>query len=147
MKEEVEKVYSTAKKMKVNANTKLQKNNNIINLLIGTLTSIIITLVTLFIYALVLTKTNVSETTIYPVILIIIAISIFIGAIISCTKLKKFGMLNGGLIALMYISIVYTLSSVMYTGFNLNLKSTIIIVISIIIGSIGGVIGINVKKK
>ena len=79
------------------------ENSIVKNVLKGSIISIVITLVFFLIFALVLTYTNISETTIFPVIVVITGISILIGSFLGCVKIRKNGLLNGGLIGLFYI--------------------------------------------
>ena len=125
-------------------NNKDEKNFS--NILKGSIISIIITLVFLVIFSLVIANTNVKESTIIPGIIIISAMSLLIGSIISPLKVSKKGLLNGALVGLIYIIILYIISSFVNQNFEINVKCLIMIVTSIIMGMIGGIIGINIKK-
>ncbi len=119
---------------------------NIINIIKGTVIAIIITLIGLLIFATVLTYTDVGEETIKPVIIVITAISILIGSGISTRKIKKMGLINGGIVGLIYILLIYIASSITGSGFSLNMYSTMMLVASVIAGILGGIIGVNMKK-
>lgn len=120
--------------------------NKIIKIGKGILISIILTLILLFVFSAVLTYSdNIPETTIPTVILIITGVSILIGSSISTIKLKKNGIINGGIIGGVYISLLYILSSILEKGFEFNTYSVIIIAISILAGMIGGIVGVNIK--
>lgn len=121
------------------------KDKNIFKIIKGSIISIIITLIALTIYAAVLSYTNVSESTMTPVVLTITGISILIGSSISSISIKKKGIINGGLVGLIYITFLYVLSSILSVGFSLNMNSIIMIVVSIVTGMIGGIIGVNLK--
>ena len=125
-------------------NNKDEKNFS--NILKGSIISIIITLVFLVIFSLVIANTNVKESTIIPGIIIISAMSLLIGSIISTLKVSKKGLLNGALVGLIYIIILYIISSFVNQNFEINVKCLIMIVTSIIMGMIGWIIGINIKK-
>ncbi len=88
---------------------------------------------------------NINDEQISTIIIIINAISILIGTTIATRKLTKNGIINGIIIAGIYIGAIYLISSFIY-GFGVNTKSIIMIITSIIIGAIGGIIGINMKK-
>ena len=122
-----------------------EKNINIINLISGTIISILLTIIFLIIYATLLSYTNISENTITPVIFIITGICILIGSSISSINLKKQGMINGGLVGLIYVIFLYVVSSIFIAGFQLTLNTIWMIIICIVTGMIGGVIGINMK--
>lgn len=132
--------------IKNNAFTQESKSRqNIIRILKGTLFSIIISLVLLLIFALVLTYTNIPETTIMPVTLIITGISILIGSMISTRKIRKNGLLNGGTVGLLYIIFLYIVSSLCFVGFSITLNSFIMLAIGAITGIAGGIVGVNKK--
>lgn len=59
------------------------------NIAKGVIISIIFTLIILFIFSILLTYTNISESFITPVIIVTTAISIFIGSSIGNFKMKK----------------------------------------------------------
>lgn len=120
-----------------------EKNNSFTQILKGVIISLISTFILLSIFAIILTFTNVSENTINPVIIIISSLSILFGSSIANSKIKKQGLINGGIIGLIYIVILYFVSSFFYCKFSLNLDSIIMIAIGIIFGIIGGIIGVN----
>lgn len=121
------------------------KDKNIFKIIKGSIISIIITLIALTIYAAVLSYTTVSESTMVPVVITITGISILIGSSISSISIKKKGIINGGLVGLIYIIFLYILSSIVFAGFSLNMNSIIMIIVSILTGMIGGIIGVNLK--
>ena len=123
-----------------------EKNKNAINILKGTIISILLRLILLTIYSALLSFTNISENTMTPVVLVMTGISILIGSSMSSINIKKQGMLNGGLAGLIYILFIYTLSSIFLVGFELNLNCILMIIIGIITGMLGGIIGVNLSK-
>ncbi len=121
------------------------KTNNILRILKGSFISIIFTLVLIFIFSIILTYTNISESVITPVIIVISAISILIGSSISTMKIKKNGLVNGLFVGLIYMLLIYLISSIINTGFALNTNSIIMILSGIVAGIIGGIVGVNIK--
>lgn len=122
------------------------KNRNAINILKGSIISILLTLILLTIYSALLSFTNISENTMTPVVLVMTGISILIGSSMSSINIKKQGMLNGGLVGLIYMLFIYTLSSIFLVGFELNLNCILMIIIGIITGMLGGIMGVNLSK-
>lgn len=116
------------------------------NVFKGIVISILITLFLLFLFSIVLTYTNVGENVIPVVIIIATIISILIGSSISTIKIKKNGILNGGIIGLIYILSIYLISSIVHVGFGVNIYAIIMIILSILAGMIGGIVGVNMKK-
>lgn len=123
----------------------VNKDSSLMKITKGLIISIGITMVLLFIFSLLLAYTNISENTIVPVIMVITAVSILIGSSISLRNVRKNGMLCGGSVGIIYILILYLLSSMCGSGFEISLNSIIVIVTSIFAGSVGGIIGINQK--
>ena len=122
-------------------------NSNILKCIVkGYILALIISLISLFIYSVILVNTNIQESTIKPVVIIITAISILIGSSISSLKIKKNGIINGLCVGGIYLLSLYILSSIAITGFSLNLSSIITIIVGIILGGIGGIIGVNIGR-
>lgn len=123
---------------------KIEINKNILRVIKGSGLAIVITLILLLIYAGLLTGTNISETTMTPVVITISGVSILIGSSMSSFKIKKQGMLNGALVGLIYMLAIYLLSSMLLTGFGIGVKTMIMIVVGIVTGVVGGIIGVNI---
>lgn len=121
--------------------------NNLVRIGKGTIISIIITLILLFIFSTVLAYSNVSESIIPVVLIIITGVSILIGSSISTLKIKKNGIVNGGIIGLIYILLLYIVSSGINNDFSLNMYSIVMIMASILAGMIGGIVGVNTNVK
>jgi len=130
--------------MKINADENNgEVNKSIIQIVKGCIISIILAVILLFIFSLILTYTSVSENTIVPVIIVITAISILIGSSISSAKLKKNGLLNGGVIGIAYMLIFYLISSIASGGFALNTSA----IIMLITGIVAGILRWNSRSK
>lgn len=111
----------------------------------GVIISIISTLIFLFIFSLILTCTNVSEKLINPFIIVVTAISIFIGSSIGSLKLQKQGILSGALIGGIYLISLYIISGIINNNFSMTIQSIILIISGMICGMFGGIIGVNKK--
>lgn len=122
-----------------------EKNNSVVKVIKGSAIAIILTLIFLSIYAALLSATNISETTMVTVVLVITGISILIGSSMSTVSIKSQGMLNGFLVGLIYMAVLYIISSIMLVGFEFNLNSVIMLIVGAVTGMIGGVIGVNIK--
>ena len=128
---------------KQDKNENERKSSNILKVIKGSVISIFISVILLFIASLILTYTNIGENAIPTMIIIISAISIFVGSLVSAMHIKQKGILNGSLVGAIYIIIIYLFSSIAITGFNMNIKSLIMLAASIIAGTIGGIVGVN----
>lgn len=122
------------------------QNKSFITIMKGTVISVVLTLLLLFVFAILLTYTQMSESMIPAVIIVVTAISLLIGSTIANRKIKKNGILNGGIIGGLYLLILYITSSVISGTFSMGLKSIIMIIVGVVFGIIGGIIGVNSKK-
>lgn len=118
-------------------NTSTEMNKNAFTVVKGLSISIIITLVSIFIFAFFITYTEFSESGIASVIIGITAFSILIGTFISTLKLPKNGMINGGVIGFLYMFSLYVISSGLGAGFEINVNSVIMLILGVIAGMIG----------
>ena len=130
----------------------LQGNNdnlkaNIIRIIKGSLLSIIVSVIFLIVFAMLLTYTSLSENTITPIVLAIVGLSILLGSYLSTKKINKKGILNGAMVGIIYMLILYIISSVIFMDFSINASSIIMIICGIIAGIIGGIVGVNTNRK
>lgn len=109
--------------------------------------SMILSVILLTIYALLLVNTTISENTMMPVVLTITGISTLMGGTVSSRKIKKNGLIYGGIVGIVYILTLYLASSVSMVGFSLSINSFVMLIVGAITGSIGGIIGVNLTGK
>ena len=126
-------------------NMQVNENKTLINILKGVGISLIATVIMLIIFSIILTYTNIQESAINPVIMIITAISILIGSSLGNTKIRKNVLINGGIIGGIYIITIYLISSILNWKFSLNIQSIIMIITAVVFGILGGIIGVNRK--
>ena len=119
--------------------------SNLIRVIKGSAFAVVLTLILLLIYSTFLTYTKLNESTMPAFIIIITAISILVGSLMSSANIKKNGLTNGALVGLIYVIVIYLLSSTVSKSFSLNIYSIIMITASVIAGAIGGIIGVNKK--
>lgn len=131
------------KKMSIEKNKDESQEKNMIKIIKGSLLAIVITIVALLIFSVILTYTNVKESTTVPVIFAVMVISIIIGSFISVRKVKKKGLINGAIVGLIYIITIYILSSIFATTFALNMYSFLMIIFAVLAGILGGIMGVN----
>ena len=136
---------NTIKSNIITEESEFKKNS--IRIIKGSIFAILLSLILLLIFAMLLAYTSLSETTMVPVVTIIAGISIFMGSTISTIKIKKNGLLNGSLVGLIYILLLYLCSSIYFAKFSININSIIIICVSVLCGMVGGIIGVNLNKK
>lgn len=107
--------------------------------------SLISTCIMLLIFAILLTYTDINESIIDTVIIIVTAISILMGSSIGNLKIKKNGLMNGAIVGGTYMLVIYLISSILNWRFSLNVQSIIMIAVGTICGVLGGIIGVNKK--
>lgn len=125
--------------------SKLKKT--ILCIIKGSALAIILSIILLTIYAILLTYTTLSETTIMPVVLIVTGISILIGSTIATRKIQKNGLFYGAAVGLIYIITLYLSSSISIAGFSLSANSFIMLAVGTITGMLGGIIGVNLSSR
>lgn len=123
----------------------LNIDNNIKVIIKGSIISFISLLIFLLIFSILLTYTNLEESTIPIATIIINTISILIGSSIATIHIKKNGIINGIVIGFIYMLLIYLISGILNSDFALPLQSILIILFGIIAGGIGGIIGVNIK--
>lgn len=125
----------------------LNNKKSFFSILKGSIIAIVITLISMFVVSVIFTLTNISEAFIPQIIIAVTSISILIGSIIASINIGKMGILNGALVGFIYLFTIYLLSSIIVCGFSFNIKSLIMIGISLVLGIFGGIIGVNISKK
>ena len=122
-----------------------QKNNVLTKILKGVGISFSFTLICLTIFSALLTYTNLSESLIQPVVIAVTGISILAGSFFTTRKVGKNGIIKGIGVGIIYILLIYAISSIVNGGnFTLTIGSVIMILIGILCGAIGGIIGVNI---
>ena len=122
-----------------------QKNNVFTKILKGVGISFSFTLICLTIFSALLTYTSLSESLIQPVVISVTGISILAGSFFATRKVGKNGIIKGIAVGLIYILLIYLISSILNGGnFALTMGSVIMILIGILCGAIGGIIGVNI---
>jgi len=113
----------------------------------GLITAFAITIPAMFILAAVLTFTDFPEKyTTYAVLLATLS-GLFAAGYKAGLYNEKDGIIKGGLIGLIYMLILYLLSSIVYKDFMLGQRSIIMIVTGILSGVIGSLLGAGRKAK
>lgn len=109
----------------------------------GLVISFIFTLVLFFLFSIVLRFTNVSDSAIPGIVLLISIISILCGAAVCTKNASNQGWLWGSCIGGAYALILYIISSLTLTGFSFPLSTFYLLLGYVAIGAIGGIVGIN----
>ena len=109
--------------------------------------SIAITLVIFSMFSLFLVYTSFPEDYIYPAIITTMIISIILTSASLTVNHRTRGWLNGGVVGLLYIILIYIISGVAFGDFSISYRTLSLMAIGTITGIVGGIIGINLKWK
>jgi len=110
----------------------------------GLVLAFIVTILLIFIFSMMLTYTNLSESKMNLLNTIVMIISITSGSAYVAIKIKEKGWLNGGILGLAYFLIVLLINLVFLKPFIIDIFLFSRLIISIVMGVIGGIIGINI---
>jgi putative membrane protein (TIGR04086 family) len=130
-----------------NIKTTLNERLNIVTIIKGIVFSYIITIPLFLIFAFILTYSNYPEKYVSPVVVIVTIASILLAGAFATRRMKSKGWLNGGVVGFLYMFILYLLSSVIFKNFSIDNRIISMGIVGILSGSIGGIIGINLKQK
>ncbi len=119
--------------------------NHIIYMLKGLIFSMGITMLLLFILSLILLYTPLKESNIPLFNTIIMIISITIGSIYVSISIGENGWINGGILGILYFLILVLLNYLFFKSFLIDMYLVGKLILSLVIGIIGGIIGINLK--
>ena len=124
----------------------LDEKLNIMSVLKGILVSYLITVPTFMLFTLLLTSVDFPEKLITPVVVITTVISVLFAGSTSTRGVRSKGWLNGGLVGLIYMFLLYVISSLIFNNFVIDRYVITMSIIGILTGAIGGIVGINLKK-
>ena len=113
------------------------------NIFKGIIFSCILVVMSILIYAIILTYSSVSDTTIPMVTTIITMFSILLSSMIFCGKIGNNGLVNGLIISGVYTILIYLLTNITRGTFIFNMQFLLTVFLIMIIGGIGGIIGVN----
>lgn len=105
------------------------------------------TLVIFFLFALLLTYTNLSEGSIPFIATITVVLSVMLAGIVSAKTGKSRGYLNGALTGVLYVLLLYLVSMLIFGGMYFNTYIPVLLAIGVFGGAVGGIIGINTSVK
>ena len=128
-----------------NVKTTINESLSPISVLKGILAAYIITIPAFMLFALILANTDFPQRLISPAVLVTTIISVLTAGSVSTKGLKNRGWLNGSIVGLIYMLILYIFSSLIYKNFVIDKYVITMTVIGVLTGAIGGIIGINIK--
>ena len=130
----------------INNINNVENDNSVLKICRGVVISILVTLVLLFFLSIILTYSNISENIIPISIVITSGVSILIGSVFTTKKMKRKGIVYGGIIGFIYILLIYLISSITNKSFSINIYSIMMIIFSLLSGMLGGILGVNTNN-
>jgi putative membrane protein (TIGR04086 family) len=120
-------------------------SNSVLIVSKGVLIALIISAVLIILYGLLLSFTSLSESSMPAVITAISTVSIALSGIYVAVKVESRGWLNGALMGLIYMVVLYLISLLFKTGAAFDKFALFRIFMGFVIGALSGIIGINLK--
>ncbi len=124
-----------------------EQDVKVMNIFKNILIAYVLSLVLLLIFAVILTYTNIPESSITTVVLAVSIIGILYGSKLSASKAKSRGWLIGSVTGLLYMFILYLISLLANNRVIFDMHVLSVFIIGIVAGAVGGIIGINFKKN
>ncbi|NLL06202.1 MAG: TIGR04086 family membrane protein [Clostridiaceae bacterium] len=125
----------------------INEHSNIVSMVKGIAIAYLITIPLFVIFAFFLTYMDFPEKFLPSAVIITTLISIIVAGWSSTRKIRNKGWLNGGIVGLMYIGILFLASSLAYRNYSINSHVVVMLVIGAITGSVGGILGINLRNE
>lgn len=122
----------------------MENNSDLMRIGEGVIRSFFLTLSLLLIYAVITSfvDTNAKFDSIYKVV--ITALGVMYGAVYAARKINRRGWLIGLIVGLLYMIVIYLVSIVSGRGLILSNFSILRIILAIIVGTLSGMLGINI---
>lgn len=105
------------------------------------------TFVVFAVFALLLTYTGLPDSTIGTVVFVTMVIAVMLAGFMSARNATSRGWLNGALGGLLYVAILYMLGALFVTGFVFDKYVLSLLAVGFLSGAVGGIVGINMKRK
>ena len=107
----------------------------------------LITLLIFLVLAIILTYTEFPEAMVPTAVVITTLISIMLAGTSVARRARTRGWINGGLAGLVYMLILYLMSSFTVVDFRIDQYVWAMLISGILAGALGGVVGINLKHR
>lgn len=121
--------------------------SKLITIGLGIIKGYIISLVLLFILACIVTYTSFPESYVYGVISAITVIGILLASISVAKKYRTLGWVHGAVTGVLYNMILYVISVSFLSFIGAQKGILSFIVIGVVCGALGGIVGVNLKKR
>ncbi|MBQ7986355.1 MAG: TIGR04086 family membrane protein [Clostridia bacterium] len=113
----------------------------------GTFLSLLISLVLVFVLAIIVYFSNISDRTVSSIIFAISCLSVFLGALILARNIASGGLLNGLVLAGIYFAVLLLISILANGTVGVSMGNFLRLLSILASGGLGGVLGINTNKE
>lgn len=124
---------------------KTDNRNGALSVFINIILCFLITFIALVLLAFVITYTSFPTGLISPAVIIITVLSVILAGILTSRKCTSKGWLYGTVTGFLYMLILYLLGAIVYRDTSFGLNSLSMFALGIFSGTLGGIIGINLK--
>ncbi|OPZ92363.1 MAG: hypothetical protein BWY74_01618 [Firmicutes bacterium ADurb.Bin419] len=125
----------------------ISEHANIVSMVKGIGIAYLITIPLFMIFAFFLSYMDFPEKFLPSAVIITTLISLIVAGWTSTCKVRSRGWLNGGVIGLMYMAILYLTSSLAFRDYSIDTHVIIMMIIGVLTGSVGGILGINLRRE
>lgn len=122
----------------------MNEKNDIIYVCEGVLRGFFLTLVLIVIYTVITYFTKTNDKTASAFYVIITALGVMYGAIYAVRKIKRRGWLNGMLVGVFYMLVIFIISLLSGRGASISSYAILRFVLAIFVGTLSGMLGINI---
>lgn len=126
---------------------KQNNGSNILNLFTGILIGYAITCIVFIIYAVLITYTELSESSLQLVVTVTSLFAVIVAGFDAVKSATKAGWLWGLIAGFIYYIILITIGIWINKGVYLDMRTASLGILSIAGGTLGGILGINIHKK
>lgn len=110
-------------------------------------TAFLITVILMGILALLICYTPLPEEAVTPCVYVLNYFSVFMAGLFSAAKATRRGFVTGGLSGALYMLLVYLLGYILFGGITFTKNVLLTVIYCLIVGMMGGIIGINLRKS
>lgn len=110
------------------------------------LTALLITIILMGVLALLICYTPISEEAITPSVYVLNYFSVFMAGLLSAARAKRRGFVTGGLSGALYMLLVFLLGYLLFGGIEFTKAVAMNVVYCLVLGIVGGVVGINIRR-
>jgi len=113
----------------------------------GVALAFVISIVLILISAVIMTYSPIPDEMTRAVTIAVSGISVLFAGLVTARKSRRQGWLSGATCGLLYALFLYIFGSLIMLDFSITLYTLIVGVMGFFLGALGGIVGINTKKR